>query len=194
MRIGIMGGTFDPIHHGHLLIAEQAREGMNLDQVWFVPAGDPPHKRHKTITSAKHRLHMVQLATENHPCFQVKDIEIKRSGPSYTLLTIQEFTKQYPDAHFFLIMGEDMVKNLPEWYRIEKILQYVQIIGLHRPGTKADDIPNYIDKHVCWIEDVVEIRLSSTFVQKQVRLGKSVRYMVPDLVDQYIKEQGLYGS
>lgn len=194
MRVGIIGGTFDPIHYGHLLIAEQAREAMNLDQVWFVPAGDPPHKQHKHISPAEQRLHMVRLAVANHPCFQVNDLEIQRSGPSYTLLTIQQLSKQYPDIQFFLIMGEDMVKNLPQWYKIEKILQYVQIIGLHRPGVMADNIPDFVEKHVHWVEEAVEIKLSSTFIQKQVRSGKSVRYMVPDPVYQYMKEQSLYGS
>lgn len=194
MRVGIMGGTFDPIHYGHLLIAEQAREAMNLDYVWFVPAGDPPHKKHKRISSAEQRLQMVRLAIANHPCFQVNDLEIKRSGPSYTLLTIQELSKQFPDIQFFLIMGEDMVKNLPQWYKIEKILQYVQIIGLHRPGVIADDIPDFVEKQVHWVEEAVEIKLSSTFIQKQVRSGKSVRFMVPDPVYQYMKEQSLYGS
>lgn len=194
MRIGIIGGTFDPIHYGHLLIAEQAREVMELDQVWFVPAGDPPHKKDKHISPAEQRLYMVQLAIANHPCFHVNDLEIKRLGPSYTLLTVQELSKQFPDIQFFLIMGEDMVKNLPQWYKIEEILQYVQIIGLHRPGVMAEDIPDFVEKHVHWVEETVETNLSSTFIQKQIRLGKSVRYMVPDPVYQYIKEQNLYGS
>lgn len=194
MKIGIMGGTFDPIHFGHLLMAEQAREAMKLDQVWFIPTGAPPHKQGKEITAAEDRLKMVQVAIRDHPQFRCLDIEIQRQGPSYTLHTVQQLTHIYPKFHFYLIMGADMVKNLPQWYKIEEILQLVGVIGLHRPGYIATDIPDFIENHVYWVEKMIETNLSSTFIKEQIQSDKSVRYMIPDSVYQYIKEQSLYGS
>jgi len=194
MRIGIFGGTFDPIHLGHLLLAEQALEAARLDEVWFIPAGEPPHKQGKTITMAEHRYRMVLLATEGHPRFRVSRIELDRKGPSYTVDTIETLTHMNPNDHFFLLVGADMVKDLPRWYKIKKILQFVHVIGLGRLGIGREEVPVEISERLVWIPDAIETNISSTTIRERLAQGKSVRYLVPERVRQYIKENGLYGS
>ncbi|MGA9173829.1 MAG: nicotinate-nucleotide adenylyltransferase [Thermoactinomyces sp.] len=194
MRVGIFGGTFDPIHLGHLLLAEQAMETASLEQVWFIPAGEPPHKQGNEITSAHHRLQMVKLATETNPHFVVNDLEIKRKGPSYTVDTIQILKELTPENDFFLLVGADMVKDLPHWYKIKKILQFVRVIGLGRPGVRAEGLPDFIVDRLQWIPEAIETTISSTVIRQRANLGKSLRYLVPDPVYQYIKEHRLYGT
>lgn len=194
MKVGIFGGTFDPIHFGHLLLAEQAREAASLHEIWFIPAGEPPHKQGKPLTPAEERKKMVELAVEGHPQFKVNPIELMRSGPSYTVDTIMELKKQNPHVEFFLLVGADMVKNLPKWYKIKEIIQNVQVIGLGRPGFDHDALPEYIEERLMWIPDAVETNISSSIIRERLMLNRSVRYLVPDSVYKYIKEQGLYGS
>lgn len=194
MKIGIFGGTFDPIHFGHLLLAEQAMELIPLDEVWFIPTGEPPHKQGKKITAAEHRYQMVLLATQEHPSFRVSRMELDRQGPSYTIDTIQTLTQMHPNDQFFLLVGADMVKDLPRWYKIKKILQFVHVVGLGRLGIKEEKIPDDIHERLTWIPDAVETNISSTTIRDRLALGKSIRYMVPEQVRQYIKENGLYGS
>ncbi|MCF6134929.1 nicotinate-nucleotide adenylyltransferase [Thermoactinomyces vulgaris] len=194
MKVGIFGGTFDPIHFGHLLLAEQAREAAFLHEIWFIPAGEPPHKQGKPVTPAMERKKMVELAIEGHPQFKVNPIELMRSGPSYTVDTIMELKKQNPHVEFFLLVGADMVKNLPKWYKIKEIIQNVQVIGLGRPGFDHDALPEYIEERLMWIPDAVETNISSSIIRERLMLNRSVRYLVPDSVYKYIKEQGLYGS
>jgi nicotinate-nucleotide adenylyltransferase len=194
MKVGIFGGTFDPIHFGHLLLAEQAREAASLHEIWFIPAGEPPHKQGKPVTPAMERKKMVELAIEGHPQFKVNPIELMRSGPSYTVDTIMELKKQNPHVEFFLLVGADMVKNLPKWYKIKEIIQNVQVIGLGRPGFDHDALPEYIEERLMWIPDAVETNISSSIIRDRLMLNRSVRYLVPDSVYKYIKEQGLYGS
>lgn len=192
MKIGIIGGTFDPIHLGHLLIAEQAREFCELDEVWFIPAGQPPHKQRHKITPAKHRLAMVQLATEENSAFHVLDWELKREKLSYTVDTVSWLTETYPTYQFALIVGTDTVNDLPHWYQIEKITQQVGIIAVHRPGFTPVPLPASILNRVQWVEDAVEISLSATRLRQHISSGKRIRYAIPDQVYQYIKEYQLY--
>jgi nicotinate-nucleotide adenylyltransferase len=194
MKVGIFGGTFDPVHFGHLLLAEQAREAASLHEIWFIPAGEPPHKQGKPLTPAEERKKMVELAVEGHPQFKVNPIELLRSGPSYTVDTIMELRKQNPHVEFFLLVGADMVKNLPKWYKIKEIIQNVHVIGLGRPGVDHDALPEFIEERLMWIPDAVETNISSSIIRKRLMLNRSVRYLVPDSVYKYIKEQGLYGS
>ncbi len=194
MKVGIFGGTFDPVHFGHLLLAEQAREAASLHEIWFIPAGEPPHKQGKPLTPAEERKKMVELAVEGHPQFKVNPIELLRSGPSYTVDTIMELKKQNPHVEFFLLVGADMVKNLPKWYKIKEIIQNVHVIGLGRPGVDHDALPEFIEERLMWIPDAVETNISSSIIRKRLMLNRSVRYLVPDSVYKYIKEQGLYGS
>lgn len=194
MNIGIIGGTFDPIHLGHLLIAEQARNHMNLDKVWFIPAGHPPHKQEHHITPAKHRLEMVKIATEENSAFEVLDWEIKREKLSYTIDTVNWAVKTYPTYQFSLIVGTDMVNNLPSWYQIEKLVQQVTIIAMHRPGFTSESLPEFIQEKVRWVEDAVEIFLSASQLRDNITCGRSIRYAVPSEVCRYIKEHQLYES
>lgn len=188
-RVGILGGTFDPIHHSHLIAAEQAREQASLDEVWFMPARIPPHKQGKGISSEAHRLRMIELAIADHPAFRVTDIEYTRSGPSYTFDTMTRLTQLYPDIAFSFIMGGDMLEILPKWYRIDDLIQLVPLIGLMRPGSHIGENP-YV-KHVHFI-DMPNWELSSSFIREKCAAGQSIRYFVPDAVAQYIKEVRLY--
>jgi nicotinate-nucleotide adenylyltransferase len=194
MNIGLFGGTFDPIHLGHLLLADQALEAAGLDEVWFIPANSPPHKLDKPVTPAVHRANMVELAIAGHPRFRMSRIELERDGPSYTVDTVQQLARLRPEARFFLLVGADMVKDLQHWYKIKKILQLVQVVGMGRPGHAAGDLPDELARRLIWIPDPVETSISSTDIRRRLAEGKSVRYMVPELVFQYIKEHGLYGS
>lgn len=193
MKVGIFGGTFDPIHLGHLLLADQALQFVPLDQVWFIPTGEPPHKLKKKITPVHHRARMVELAIRNHPAFSVSKIEMERMGPCYTVDTIQQLTDRYPEHQFFLLIGADMVKDLPHWYKIKEILQFVQVIGLGRPGVNVEQIPDFIAQHVTWISEGIKTNISSTYIRRQLAGGRSVRYLVPESVCRYMKEHGLYG-
>jgi nicotinate-nucleotide adenylyltransferase len=194
MKVGIFGGTFDPIHLGHLIIVEEARQEVGLDQIWFIPAGEPPHKQGKNITPAHHRARMVELAIQCNPFFSMSTLEIERQGPSYTVDTLEILTEKHPNHHFFLIVGADMVKDLLHWYKIKKILQFVRVIGLGRPGFETKSLPDFIKHRVTWVNKGVETNLSSTYIRNQLKHGKSVRYLVPKPVYQYMKEHGLYGS
>lgn len=192
MRIGILGGTFDPIHNGHLLMAEQAREWKKLDEVWFIPVAIPPHKQHKQISPTSHRVEMVKKAVADHPHFQVSEIECNREGPSYTVDTLQELCNIHPNFEFYLIIGADMVKDLPNWYKIKEILQMTQIIGIHRPGFDNNPISASIGDRVEWLPDGIEIKVSSTFIRKHIHNERIMPYIVPEQVYQYIKEYSLY--
>ncbi|MGO0060469.1 nicotinate-nucleotide adenylyltransferase [Brevibacillus fluminis] len=188
-RVGILGGTFDPIHHSHLIAAEQAREQAQLDEVWFMPARIPPHKQGKGISSEAHRLAMIELAIADNPAFRVTDIEFTRSGPSYTYDTMSQLTELFPDIAFSFIMGGDMVEILPKWYRIDELIELVPLIGLMRPGSHVEE--NKYTRHVHFI-DMPNWELSSSFIREKCAAGQSIRYFVPDAVAQYIKEQRLY--
>lgn len=194
MKIGIFGGTFDPIHIGHLMVAEQARVEVGLDEVWFVPAASPPHKRDRVITEVAHRVAMVEGAIRDHPSFRCSRIELTSSGPSYTVHTVRRLQECYPQHDFFLIVGGDMVKDLPSWYKIEEILQRIRVIGCVRPGNSFEEIPTWISERLIPITEGIEINLSSTWIREQVRKGASIRYFVPESVRQYIEEKKLYGN
>lgn len=187
-HVGIMGGTFDPIHCGHLLAAEQAREQACLDEIWFMPTHVPPHKKHYGLTPPGHRLKMVQLAVENHPFFHVIDVELQREGPSYTYDTMVRLASRYPHSRFSFIIGADMVNILPKWHRYEELARLTHFIGLARPGS---DIDRRSGEHVTFVEMPVW-DISSTLIRKKAAEGKSIRYLVPDSVERYIKENRLY--
>ncbi|WP_139490412.1 nicotinate-nucleotide adenylyltransferase [Brevibacillus dissolubilis] len=188
-KIGIMGGTFDPIHNAHLLAAEQARDAVGLDEVWFMPANIPPHKQRPDIADTHHRLRMTELATQDHPQFTVTDIELTREGKSYTVDTMQQLVDTYPDYDFFFIIGGDMIAILPKWYRFDHLSTLVRFIGLMRPGSVYDK--EALSAYVTFVENPVW-ELSSSLIRENVRTGKSLRYLVPPTVECYIKENRLY--
>lgn len=195
-RIGILGGTFNPIHLGHLMIAEMALEAFNLNRVIFVPAKEPPHKEVDVI-EAKYRLEMVHAAVLDNPNFLVSDVEMKREGKSYTIDTVRYFYNTYgPTTEFFFIAGTDTIQNLPTWKYIEELLDMCEFIGAIRPGATED-----IGESIEWfgqrgsrihILEVPEIKLSATDLRYRLRQGLSTRYMLPRSVYQYIKRHKIY--
>ena len=193
-----MGGTFDPIHFGHLAIAEAAREEFNLRQVLFIPANIPPHKRERNIICAAKRLTMVKLATADNEYFEVSDIELKRPGLSYTVDTLTELKcGQYTDAEFYFIIGTDSAEEFATWHEPEQILAKCHIIVTSRPGTefKAEHLAAELGEKVyekihCLTTPQLEI--SSTDIRRRLREGKSVRYLLPEAVRKFIYREGLY--
>ncbi|BAC13941.1 nicotinate-nucleotide adenylyltransferase [Oceanobacillus iheyensis HTE831] len=185
-EIGILGGTFDPPHLGHLLIAEEVRRAKELDEIWFIPTNTPPHKE-DTTTSADHRTSMIQLAIDSHPSFKLNDMELKREGKSYTYDTIQELTDLYPSHTFYFIIGGDMVEFLPKWHRIDELLEMITFIGVSRPGYSLQT--SYPVDFV----DIPTIQLSSTILRERLQNREWIRYLLPDSVMQYVREHQLYG-
>lgn len=144
MKIGILGGTFNPIHIGHLILAEEAREKLGLDKVIFVPAYLPPHKDNSDIAQASSRFEMANLAINGNEYFSVSDIEIKRNGRSYTIDTLREFKKAYPQDDLFFIIGSDLLTYLDEWKDLKEIIKMVKFVAATRPGYPLESIPSYI--------------------------------------------------
>ncbi len=203
-RIGIFGGSFNPIHTAHLILAERAREERALDRVLFVPALNPPHKSQKPLASPEDRLRMVELAIAGNPAFEAVPVELHRKGPSYTLLTVRELRERMgPDAELFLILGADSVHDIPTWWRAEELVREAGIITLGRPGYSLErdleDLAGLFGRE--WVEAVKKLRveappmaISATEIRRRVREGKSIRHMVPGPVLQYIREKGLYAA
>ncbi|MEK4564484.1 nicotinate-nucleotide adenylyltransferase [Alkalihalobacillus sp. FSL R5-0424] len=189
-KIGLFGGTFDPPHFGHMLIAQEALHECKLDEIWFIPVSTPPHKE-RDVTPGDERLEMLVRAIEEEPKFFVSDAELKRSGRSYTVDTVKYFAETYPSHEFYFIIGGDMIESLGEWKDIETILNLVTFIGVDRGG-KAHPSPRYKDQiqHL----DLIQVDFSSTKIRERVQEAKPIRYMVPDKVHSYIQEGGLYGS
>jgi len=193
MRVGIMGGTFDPVHHGHLVAAECAREGADLDEVWFMPCNVPPHKKDAPGANTRQRWDMVCLAVRDHPAFRPVDLEIRRGGVSYSYDTVRMLKARHPDVHFCYIIGADMVQYLPHWHRIDELAQLVSFIGLKRPGTdiRWGDLSETIRSRIIMV-DMPLLDISSTLVRERRRAGRSVRYLVPEEVRKYMEVAGLY--
>lgn len=194
-RIGIMGGTFDPIHIGHLIAAETAREQGNLDEVWFIPTGDPPLKETAPSAPAKDRYEMTRLAVEGDSRFTTMDVEIRRGGVSYSIDTVKQLQEQHPGCSFFYIIGSDRINDLPKWNRIQELAELAGFIGLERPGDKPqpDLLPPYL-QHALRMVEMPQIGISSTAIRKRLLEGSAIRYLVPEAVRDYIRRHGLYGS
>ena len=188
--IAIFGGTFNPVHLGHLVAAQTALETLKLNRVIFVPSSKPPHKLEKDLASAADRFKMVKLATENHPRFDVSDWEIKRGGKSYSIDTARFFRKKYPlPAQLFFIIGGDELIALPAWKDFEQLLELLTFVAVNRPGYKKSPESRRIS-HLA--VEMPDIDLSSSLIRERVRAGQSVRFLVPDPVALYIEKKGLY--
>ncbi len=187
-RLGIFGGTFDPIHLGHLVIAERARSDLALDLLLFVVAGDPPHKQ-SVVASAQDRLRMVQLATRDNPCFAVSDIEVRRAGHSYTVDTLRELREDRPRADFFFLLGSDSLSDLPAWHVPEDIAALATLAVVPRPGWESG---GYEGLGSVVLVNCPQLDISSSAVRAMFRSGHSARYLVPDPVLEYVAERGLY--
>jgi nicotinate-nucleotide adenylyltransferase len=186
-----MGGTFDPIHLGHLRAAENAREALGLEIVRFIPASVPPH-RPGPLTSAIDRYAMATLATSAHPSFVTSDIEIRRTGPSYTADTLEALRAAFPDDELYLIVGSDTFPEVRTWREPERIFAQCRVAVVHRPGeVRTTEVPELPADRVNWVEGA-GLPISATEVRRRVREGHSIRYLVPEGVADYIRKQGLY--
>ncbi|SEQ16796.1 nicotinate-nucleotide adenylyltransferase [Virgibacillus subterraneus] len=183
--IGILGGTFDPPHLGHLIIAEEVRVALKLDEVWFIPSQEPPHKK-KAFIGATHRVEMVKRAIDSNPNFKLSTIEVDRLGKSFTFNTMKLLTKDNPNVVFHFIIGADMVEYLPNWKNIDELLNMVKFVGVKRQGYKLNSEYPIIEV------DVPLIEISSTKIKERLTNNKSVRYRLPGSVEDYIKEKQLY--
>ena len=196
-RLGIMGGTFDPIHIGHLACAEQAREAFGLDAVVFVPAGSPVYKKHQKVTCAKRRLEMCRLAVESNPAFDVSALEIERGGDTYTVDTLRELRAHYPDnVELFFITGADAVANIVRWRESRAVAGLSRFIAVTRPGFELGEdglrtLAGQSDFSIDFLE-VTALAISSSDLRARVAQGKSIRYLTMGRVNDYIAECGLY--
>ena len=200
MRLGILGGTFDPIHIGHLIIAEEARVSLKLDQVLFVPTGQPWMKADRSISSACHRLNMVGLATESNPFFKVSDIEIKRPGETYTVDTLKHLREELEDQdELFLILGMDSLSKFGNWKQSGEILDTCTLVAAPRPGSAEVDL-RLLDQIKSGTADNIAslnaplIDISGEEIRRRVGEGLPVRYQVVEQVEKYIYDNGLYSD
>ena len=198
MKVGILGGTFDPIHLGHLLMAESAREILDLGQVLFVPAGDPPHKQELPITPACHRQAMVELALAHNPYFELSPVDLDRSGPHYSTETVQLIQVRYdlPPELCYFIIGSDSLQDLPTWHRPAELIMICHLAVARRPGSSPDltsleaSLPGLSDQ-LTWVEMPL-VGISASDIRARVRAGQSIRYQVPHEVGEYIQKHQLY--
>jgi nicotinate-nucleotide adenylyltransferase len=194
MRLGIYGGTFDPVHYGQLLAAEQCREQCRLDQLWFVPAASPPHKQDATITAGERRAEMLELAVAGMPQFAVNRIELQRQGPSYTVDTLAQLQDEDAGRELFLLIGADSVDEFPTWREPQRIAALATLVVINR-GRTAPDLTRLAE--CCGSREPIVvpmpgIDLSATDIRQRVRSGQSIRFMTPRAVEAYLHEHRLY--
>lgn len=187
-KIGIFGGTFDPPHLGHLFIANEILNALSLDEIWFMPNQQPPHKEKSIGVTNEDRVHMLQLCMQNHPRFRVETIELERPGPSYTFETMKLLTDLHKESQFYFIIGADMIEYLPKWYKIDELLKLVTFVGVNRPNYSHET--DYPMEFV----DIPEVGISSSEIRQRLKSGKTVQYLLHDCVTEYIKEKKLYES
>ena len=198
MRVGVLGGTFDPVHLGHLAIAEEVRIELDLERVIFIPAGQPRLRADEYLTPAIDRLRMVELATGDNPHFQVCDIEIQRSGPTYTVDTLVELGQRFgPDTSLYFIVGADILGQVHRWKDPKKVLECCYLVVVSRPGNQDDDWPEWFQGADSAKDKVTQLEIpmvdiSGTEIRRRASLGESVRHLVPDLVAEYIQDRKLY--
>jgi nicotinate-nucleotide adenylyltransferase len=197
-RLGIMGGTFDPIHVGHLILAEQAREKFGLSKVLFVTAADPPHKTNNEITPMLHRHQMACLAVEGNGHFECSTIEIEREGPSYTIDTLKEIRGLYHgDLSVYLLVGADEAATFMDWRDPYGIQELAKVVVANRPGQEVADVLKLLPEDFATKVEPLQmpgVDISSTNLRERVRSGRSIKYLVPDSVEKYILNMGLYKS
>jgi nicotinate-nucleotide adenylyltransferase len=198
VRIGVFGGSFDPVHLGHLILAEQCREQGRLDQVWFLPAARPPHKLEQELTSFAQRVEMLHLAIAGQPAFRVEELEKDRPGPGYTAVTLEELHRLHPEHEWLLVIGGDALRDLPGWYQPERIVALAELLVMPRPGADLPPVEELRSKLGAAVRvqvvDVPLIGISSTALRQKIREGRSVRYLVPRAVEAYIRDKLLYES
>ncbi|MGZ4177278.1 MAG: nicotinate-nucleotide adenylyltransferase [Solirubrobacteraceae bacterium] len=196
MRIGILGGTFNPPHLGHLVAAQEAHRELGLDRVLLVPAGTPPHKPVDDEPGAQHRLELCRLAISDDERFAVSDLELRRDGPSYTVDTLKVLSTRAPSDELFLILGGDIAAGLPKWHEPERVLELATVAIAKRRGTAKSTVDEALAQlrggERARFFQMPRIGISSTMVRRRVRAGQPIRYFVPDAVMHYIETHGLY--
>jgi nicotinate-nucleotide adenylyltransferase len=197
MRIGILGGTFNPPHLGHLVAAQEAHRELGLDQVLFIPAAIPPHKPVEDEPGAEHRLELCRRAVGDDERFTVSDLELRREGPSFTVDTLEILSSRSPSDDLFLILGADIAAGLPRWHEPERVLELATVAIARRRGTAKAAVQEALAQlrggDRARFFPMPRIGISSTMVRDRVRAGQPIRYFVPDGVMHYISTQGLYG-
>lgn len=186
-KIGIFGGTFNPPHLGHLIMAEQVKEQLDLDKILFMPTAEPPHSSmDKETISSDVRVEMLELALMDNPGFDLELYEVKRGGKNYSFDTMKALTDLYPGVEFYFIIGGDMIVDLPTWYRIDELAELVQFVGIERPGYIAES-----DYPIIMVDTTVT-DISSSIIRDKVSRDCSIKYLVPAAVKEYIELEGLY--
>ncbi len=193
--LGIMGGTFDPIHYGHLVTAEAARCQFNLDQVIFVPSGRPPHKKDKSITFPEHRYHMTELAVATNPFFHISRLELDRPGFSYAADTISAFLNQYSGlTNLYFITGADAILDILTWKNVDSLMEQCRFIAATRPGFCLDQVnhlPQKFLRRITFME-VPALAISSTDIRRRISEKRPIKYLLPESVEQYIYKNKIY--
>ena len=198
MRVGIFGGTFDPIHYGHLVAAEEARTVLGLEKVLIVPAGQPPHKSAQPVTATDHRVAMVQLAIASNPAFVMSRVDLDRPGPHYSVDMVTRLRRELGPGDVYLIVGMDSLMDLPGWHEAERLMGLCYIVGVNRPGYTYDLAPLEkavpgISAHIQVLE-APQLEIASHELQDRVRRGLPIKYQVPEAVEEYICRHKLYTS
>lgn len=185
-QVGILGGNFNPVHHAHLVVADQVRQQLDLDTVLLMPEYEPPHVDKKETIDEKHRLKMLELAIDGVDGLGLETVELIRKGTSYTYETMKLLIEQNPDTDYYFIIGADMVAYLPKWYKIDRLIEMVQFVGVQRPKYKAGT-----SYPVIWV-DVPLMDISSSMIRELIKKNKKPNYLLPKAVLNYIEEEGLY--
>jgi nicotinate-nucleotide adenylyltransferase len=198
-RIGVLGGTFDPVHLGHLILAEEARDQLDLSVVYFVPAGDPPHKQGRRLAPVEDRLRMIELAIAGNHAFQASRADADRPGPHYTLDMVHILKAQLPRCgELYFLMGYDSLAEFPTWHRARELLAACHLVALTRHDVPLDW--DYLESHLPGIRqrvtllDMPELEIASHQIQERIRAGRTIRYLVPDGVCSYIQDHRLYAT
>ncbi|MFS0780838.1 nicotinate-nucleotide adenylyltransferase [Bacillus sp. 1P06AnD] len=187
-RVGILGGTFDPPHIGHVILANEVRNALDLEEIRFMPNHTPPHKKKTESISNDERLKMLELSISGEPSFKLEHIELESPGPSYTYNTMKKLKEREPDTEFYFIIGSDMIEYLPNWYQIEELIKLMTFVGVKRPSYHSEsDYP-------ITLVDTPQIYLSSSMIRDKVKQGKSIKYLVLPDVEKFIEVNSLYES
>lgn len=197
MRIGILGGTFDPVHNAHLFVAEDVGARLALDRILLMPNGAPPHKKAYAVSPPEHRLRMVELAVAGSQLLAADDYEVRAPWPSYTVNTLREMRCRYPRAEIVFITGVDAVADIGSWRDPDEVLRLCRMVAVSRPGYTASDLQRIVPRHLLDNIEMLqtpEISISSTEIRRRVAMGLPIRYLTPDAVVAYIREHNLYRS
>lgn len=207
MGIGLLGGTFDPIHVGHLRVAEEVRERFSLQKIYFVPAWIQPLKQHVKATKAEDRLKMIEMAVRNNPFFRVSAVELRRGGVSYSIDTIKLFSRRFSDVHF--LVGMDAFSDIALWKEWDQLFYYAHFIVMVRPGRKVEGLPaalkgkvlpmggsswEHVSGKKIYFHDITQLDISSTKIRELLKNGNSIKYLVPTVVERFITRKGLYAE